>query len=54
MRIKVKYIECGIYANKDETLHFTQDNNENNICIETGEVVDVYHDKDGNIIEINY
>jgi hypothetical protein len=48
-------IGCGVLANHDESLHFTQDNDENLICMETGEIMrEVRRDEYDNIIEIEY
>ncbi len=51
----VHNIGYGVLANHDESLHFTQDNNENLICMETGEIMrEVRRDEYDNIIEIEY
>lgn len=53
--MKVHDIGYGVLTNHDKSLHFTQDNNENLICMETGEVMFVIErDKNGLIIEIDY
>lgn len=53
--MRVHYCECGVYTNHDESLHFTQDNNENIVCMETGEIMKVSkRNSDGEIIEIDY
>lgn len=53
--MKVHDIGFGTLANHDESLHFTQDNDENLICIETGEVMFVIErDENGLIVEIDY
>lgn len=36
--MKVHCVGHGIYANSDETLHFTQNNDEKIFCFETGEI----------------
>lgn len=53
--MKVHDIGFGVLANHDESLHFTQDNNENLICMETGEIMkEICRNEHGNIIEIDY
>jgi hypothetical protein len=53
--MKVHSIGFGVLTNHDESLHFTQDNDENLICMETGELMkEVARDENDNIIEINY
>ena len=53
--MRVHDIGFGTLANHDESLHFTQDNNENLICMETGEVMFVIErDENGLIVEIDY
>ena len=53
--MKVHDIGFGTLANHDESLHFTQDNNENLICMETGEIMFVIErDENGLIVEIDY
>lgn len=51
--MKVHYIGFGVLANEDGSFHFTQDNHENLVCMETGEIMVVTHrDENGNVIEI--
>ena len=38
--IKIHRIGCGVCANDDESMHFTQNNDEKIICLETGEIFD--------------
>lgn len=53
--MKVHDIGFGVLANHDGSLHFTQDNDENLICMETGEVMFVMErDENGVIVEIDY
>ena len=53
--MRVHDIGFGVLANHDESLHFTQDNDENLICMETGEVMFVIErDENGLIVEIDY
>lgn len=52
--MKVHYMGFGVLVNEDKSLHFTQDNNENLICMETGEAMFVKErDENGNVIEID-
>lgn len=53
--MKVHDIGFGVLANHDESLHFTQDNDENIICMETGEVMFIIErNENGVIVEIDY
>lgn len=36
--MKVHCVGCGVYANENESLHFTQNNDEKIVCFETGEI----------------
>lgn len=38
MKIKVHSVGSGVYANENESLHFTQNNDEKIVCLETEEV----------------
>lgn len=53
--MKVHNIGCGVLANEDKSLHFTQNNDEILMCMETGESMkEIARDENGNIIEIDY
>ena len=53
--MKVHDVGCGVLANHDESLHFTQNNDEVLMCMETGELMkEVARDENDNIIEIDY
>ena len=53
--MRVHDIGFGVLANHDESLHFTQDNDENLVCMETGAIMFVTErDENGLIVEIDY
>ena len=53
--MKVRYIGSGVLSNEDGMLHFTQDDNENLICMETGEIMNVIRrDENDKIAEIDF
>lgn len=53
--MKVRYIGVGVLSNEDGMLHFTQDDNENLICMETGEIMNVIRrDENDKIAEIDF
>lgn len=37
-KMRVYRVDCGVCANHNNTLHFVQNDDENIMCLETGEV----------------